>query len=55
MIERLGLLFSDGSILILPENTDLESAEREAMEHDWGQSHAFTRVIRMEIKILEVM
>ncbi len=55
MIKRMGLLFSDGSILILPEGTDLEAAEREAMEHDWGQSHPLTRVLRMEIKFVEIM
>jgi hypothetical protein len=55
MIERLGLLFTDGSILILPEDTDVEDAEREAIEHDWGQSHSLTRVIRIEVKVLEVM
>ena len=55
MIERLGLLFSDGSILILPEATDLEDAEKEAIEHDWGQSHPLTRVIRIEVKVLEGM
>ncbi len=55
MIERLGLLFSDGSILILPEDTDLKAAEEEAMEHDWGQSHPFTTVIRVELNLLEII
>ena len=55
MIERLGLLFADGSILILPENTDLAAAEREAIEHDWGQSQPLTRVIRVEVRVLEIM
>lgn len=55
MVERLGLLFADGSILILPEAADLEAAEGEAIEHDWGQSNLLTRVIRLEINILEIM
>jgi hypothetical protein len=41
MIERLGLLFADGSILVLPEETDLEAAEREAIENDWGRDRHF--------------
>ncbi len=55
MVERLGLLFSDGSILVLPEDTNLEAAEREAIENDWGQSQPLTSVIRIVVKILEIM
>ncbi len=38
MNARVGLLFSDGSILVLPEGTDADTAGREAEEHDWGQA-----------------
>ncbi len=39
-------------MLVLPEDTDLEAAEREAIENDWGQSHPLTSVIRMEIQYI---
>jgi hypothetical protein len=53
MSERLGLLFSDGSISVLPEGADVGTAWREAEEHDWGESGARTRVVRLEVEIIE--
>lgn len=55
MGERLGLLFSDHSILILPEGTDIDIARREAKEHDRGERCPRTRILRLEIKIYEIM
>jgi hypothetical protein len=34
MTERLGLLFADGSLLVLPDRTDADTARSEAEEHD---------------------
>jgi hypothetical protein len=49
MEERLGLLFSDGSILLLPEGTSAEMAQREAEEHDFGDPKPQTRVVRIVV------
>ena len=46
MSQRLGLLFSDDSILVLPEGTDVDAAWREAEEHD-----ADTEVVRLNLEI----
>jgi hypothetical protein len=54
MNERLGLLFSDDSILILPEATDVATAMNEAQEHDLG-ANSSTQVVRVSIAILEVV
>jgi hypothetical protein len=54
MSEPLGLLFADGSILVLPEGTGLEAAHREADEHDQGEE-IMTRVARLEIDVLEIV
>jgi hypothetical protein len=55
MSERLGLLFSDDSILVLPEGVDVDTALNEAEEHDQGAPGPRTRVARLEIEITEVL
>ena len=55
MSARFGLLFSDGSILVLPEGTDIETARKEAKEHDRGEIRPGTRVIRLEINVVEIL
>jgi len=52
MAERLGLVFVDGSMLLLPEGTDLESARKEADNHDQGDFGPRTQVIRAKVDIL---
>ena len=54
MNERLALLFADGSIVVLPEETDIGAAWREAEESDWGESTARTRVVRLAVEMIEV-
>ena len=54
MSERLGLVFSDGSILVLPEVMDLDGARREAKEHDWGEPNPSTRIVRIELRLIEI-
>jgi hypothetical protein len=49
--QRLALLFSDSSLLVLPEGTDLGAAWREAEEHDGGAPDSSTAVVLLEIKI----
>jgi hypothetical protein len=50
MGERLGLLFSDGSLLVLAEGTDISTAWQEAAEHDtWDEPR--TAVARLKIEI----
>jgi len=51
--EKLGLLFSDGSLLVLPEDTTVEIARKEAEEHDQGESS--TRIVRLKIEIVEII
>jgi hypothetical protein len=53
MAERLGLLFSDGSILVLPDGTDLRAAWVEAAEHDAGDPTPGTQVVRLSIEIID--
>jgi hypothetical protein len=55
MGERLGLVFLDGSILVLAEGMDLNGARREAEEHDWGEPKPSTRIVRVEIRIIEII
>jgi hypothetical protein len=52
MSHRLGLLFSDGSLLVLPEGTDVDAACRDAEEHDAGESIPATEVVRLTVEIL---
>ena len=51
MIERLGLLFADGSMLVLPEGTSLGNAQREAREADFGEPAPRTQVVTLGIEI----
>jgi hypothetical protein len=51
--QRLGLSFSDGSLLVLPLGTDTETAFREAAEHDIAEREAHTQVVRLRIEIVE--
>ena len=46
MNEHLGLLFSDGSILLLPDGADLRAASAEAAEHDAGDLSPSTQPLR---------
>jgi hypothetical protein len=50
MIETLALLFPDGSLLVLPEGTTVEQAQREAEEFDSGEPETRTRVVRVKIR-----
>ena len=52
MAKRLGLLFADGSMMILPEETDLETAKREADEHDQGDFGPRTQIVNIEVEII---
>jgi hypothetical protein len=49
MNERFGLLFSDGSILVLPEGTSVEVARKEAEEHDQGDDEGKTEVVLLDL------
>ncbi len=53
MAERLGLLFSDTSILVLPDGTGLRAASLEAEEHDAGDPNPGTQVVRLSIEIID--
>jgi hypothetical protein len=53
MIERFGLLFSDGSILVLADGTDLSTAWEEAAEHDGDGSGPRTAVVLLNFEIKE--
>ena len=53
MNERLGLLFSDGSMMVFPEGTPLQTAAKEAAEHDGGVRSPGTRIVRLSVKVLE--
>ena len=55
MGKRLGLLFSDGSILVLSESTTVEMARKEAEEHDQGEPSVTTRIARLKIAIVEIV
>lgn len=55
MREGLALLYSDGSMGVLPSGADLEQARREARESDVNEtdpSH-FTQLVRVRIEITE--
>jgi hypothetical protein len=53
MSERIGLLFADGSISVLPEGTTIETAKKEAEEHDAGD--ATTQVVSVVISIVKII
>ncbi len=50
MSERFGLLFSDGSLLVLPPDAELQDAVKEAEEHDLGEAIPRTRVVRVKLE-----
>ena len=52
MSERLGLLFSDGSLLVLPKGTAVDVAWTEAEEHDAGISNPGTEVVRLKVEVI---
>jgi hypothetical protein len=53
MTETLGLLFADGSLLVLPEGTTLQKAQQEAKDTDFGESEPRTHVVRIKIEITD--
>jgi hypothetical protein len=53
MTETLGLLFVDGSVLVLPEGTTVQQAQHEAKEVDLGEPEPRTRVVRVTIEITD--
>jgi hypothetical protein len=55
MSECTGLLFADGSILVLREGTTIETAKKEAAEHDVGNPDSETRVVSLVLGIVEVI
>ncbi len=55
MSERLGLLFSDDSILVLPKGADVDTALKECKEHDWNEPQPRTRVVRLQVEIIAVL
>ena len=55
MTARIGILCTDGSILLLPEGTDIDEAKKEAEEHDWGAPGPRTRVVKFNIEIIEIL
>jgi hypothetical protein len=55
MTERLGLLFADGSLLVLPDGTDADTARREAEEHDGGEPKPRTRVVRLRMEVVDTL
>ena len=55
MSECIGLLFADGSISVLREGTTIETAKKEAEEHDAGDPDAETRVVSLVVSIVEVI
>jgi hypothetical protein len=54
MNERLALLFADGSLVVLPEGTDIGAAWREAEEADWGELSPRTRVAHLAVEMIAV-
>ena len=55
MSERIGLLFADGSILLLPEGATVETAKKEAAEHNVGNLDPETRVVSLVLSVVEVI
>ena len=55
MSERIGLLFADGSISVLPEGTIIETANKEAEEHDAGDPDATTQVVSLVISVVKTL
>ena len=55
MNERIGLLFADGSISVLPEGTTIETAKKEAEEHDAGDADVRTQVVSLVISVVKIL
>ena len=55
MSERIGLLFADGSISVLPEGTTIGTANKEAEEHDAGDPDATTQVVSLVISVVKIL
>ena len=57
MSERIALLYSDGSIGIMPPATSIEKAREEAKDADHNETDPayFTKVATIEINIVEVL
>ena len=51
MSERIGLLFTDGSLFVLPDGGDPDAARREAEEADWGEPEPRTQVVRLRVTL----
>lgn len=54
MRERVGLLFADGSMLLLPEGTTVATAKTEAEEHDLGDPEAKTQVLSVIVTVVQL-
>jgi hypothetical protein len=54
MSERIGLSFADGSILVLPPGTTIETAKNEAVEHDAGNPNE-TQVVSLTVRVVKVI
>jgi hypothetical protein len=55
MEERLGLQFSDCSILVLPDRTSVEAAKKEAEGHDAGDPNPQTKVLRIVLSDVKII
>jgi hypothetical protein len=55
MSERIGLLFSDGSILVLPEGKSADEAKKEAEEHEAGDPSAHTQVLSIVLSDVKII
>jgi hypothetical protein len=51
MTQRLGLLFRDGSVLVLADRMDLSTAWQEAAEYDGEDAEPETAVVLLEFEI----
>ena len=57
MSERFALIFSDGSMLILPESVDIQHARKEALSCDENEDNPlnFTMLGRVAVSVIEVV
>jgi hypothetical protein len=57
MIERLALIYPDGSITVLGESTGIDAARNEAELADRGERDpaCLTKIARIELKLLEIV
>ena len=53
----VALIFSDGSMLILPESVDIQHARKEALSCDENEDNPlnFTMLGRVEVSVIEVV